>query len=98
MTKTTRKSLRERMEEAEGHAVVLPGTERTFLAIDNELFFIKNGHFFCRVFYSDEGVEFRPYRDFVDQQKPNWKNYAAYNEYYSGCWNRRTASCGEVRE
>lgn len=75
-----------------------PGQERTVLVIDNEHTFTRDGWFFDRVYYSDDGVEFYPYRDFVNEQKPDWKRYSCYSEYYiDGKWHRRTTACGEVR-
>lgn len=86
------------MDEEMTQTTPIPGSERSVLVIDNKLFFVRNGWFFDKVFYSDKGDEFRPYLDFVSEQKPDWKSYSVYNEYYmDGKWNHRTAACGEVR-
>lgn len=73
-------------------------TERTVLFIDGELVGAILGWFFGEVKYADKGAEFFPYRSFVNNINPDWKSYRCFGEYYSdGKWNRRTATCGEVR-
>lgn len=73
-------------------------TERTFLSIDNEMFFTRDGWFFFRVLYKEDGVEFYPYLDFVNEKKPDWKFYRATRErFVDGEWIKCKQACGGVR-